>query len=90
MALNRDKYDIEVRDDYEIKRNQIFFVFMQGTFSCMDGLYIHEECVLIDTIKKYQFRKQSAADIEGLKREKNDRNKRRKEHISLLQKRAVF
>ena len=29
MALNRDKYDIKVRYDDTIKRNQIFFDFMQ-------------------------------------------------------------
>ena len=29
MALNRDKYDIEVLDDDAIKRNQILFDFMQ-------------------------------------------------------------
>ena len=29
MALNRDKYDIKVRYDDTIKRNQILFDFMQ-------------------------------------------------------------
>ena len=29
MALNRVKYDIKVRNDYAIKRNRIFFDFMQ-------------------------------------------------------------
>ena len=29
MDLNRDKYDIEVRDDDAINRNQIFFDLMQ-------------------------------------------------------------
>ena len=29
MALKRDKYDIEVRDDDAIKCNRIFFGFMQ-------------------------------------------------------------
>ena len=28
MSLNRDKYDIEVRNDDAIKRDQIFFGFM--------------------------------------------------------------
>ena len=29
MDLNRDKYDIEVKNDDAIKRNRIFFYFMQ-------------------------------------------------------------
>ena len=29
MALKRDKYDIELQNDYAIKCNQIFFDFMQ-------------------------------------------------------------
>ena len=36
MALNQDKYDIEVRNDGAIKRNQIFFDFFQRTFNCLD------------------------------------------------------
>ena len=40
MDLNRYKYDIQVQDDDAIKRNQIFFNFMQRTFSCVDGLYV--------------------------------------------------
>ena len=28
MAINREKYDIEVRDDDAIKRNRILFDFM--------------------------------------------------------------
>ena len=41
MAVNWDKYDIEVQNDDAIKRNQILFDFMQRTFNCMDGLYMH-------------------------------------------------
>ena len=63
MNLNQDKYDFEFRNDDEIKRNQIFFDFMQLTFNCMDGLYIHEKFLLIDTIIKDKPRKQSAAEI---------------------------
>ena len=33
MSLNWDKYDIEVQNDDAIKRNQIFFDFMQRTFN---------------------------------------------------------
>ena len=61
--LLSEKYDIEFQNDDAIKRNQIFFDFMQWTFNCMDGLYIHEECILIDTIMKYQSINQSSAEI---------------------------
>ena len=63
MALNQYKYEIEFQDDDAIKRNQILFDFMQQTFSCMDGLYMDEKYLLIDTIKKVQLRKQSAAEV---------------------------
>ena len=63
MALNWDKYDIEVRDDDAIKRNQILFDLMQHTFNRLDGLYMDEECILIDTIKKDKFRKQITAEV---------------------------
>ena len=33
MALNRDKYEIEVQNDNARKRNQTLFDFMQGTFN---------------------------------------------------------
>ena len=69
MALNREKYDIEVRNDDAMKRNQILFYFMQQTFNRLDGLYLHEICLLIDTIIKDQLRKQSAAEIERLNEE---------------------
>ena len=42
MALNRGKYDIEVRNDDVIKRNQIFFYFMQRPFNQLGGFYLHE------------------------------------------------
>ena len=51
MALNWEKYNIDVQNDGAIKRNQIFFGFMQQMFNCLDGLYIHENCIFIDTIK---------------------------------------
>ena len=87
MALNWDKYDIEVQDDDTIKCNRIFFDFMQQMFSCLYGLYMHEKCLLMDTIREYQFSKQSAAEFEILNRDKNNRNKKRKVHLSLLPKR---
>ena len=43
MALNQDRYDIEVQNDVTIKRNQILFDFMKGTFNPLDGLYLHEK-----------------------------------------------
>ena len=48
---------------------------MKLTFNCLDGLYLHEECLLMDTIMKDQPSNQSAAEIEKLNREKNTRNK---------------
>ena len=51
MALKWEKYDIEVQDNYAIKHNQIFFDFMQQTFTYLDGLYMDEKLILIDTIK---------------------------------------
>ena len=86
MALNRDKYDIEVQNDDAIKRNQIFFDFMQRTFNCLDVLYIHEEYFLMDKSIKDKSRKQSSAEIEKMKREKKAKKKERKVHLNLLQK----
>ena len=40
MAIKRDKYYIEVRDDDAINCNRIFFDFMQQTFNILDGLYL--------------------------------------------------
>ena len=47
---------------YSVTKN--YFDFMRQRLNFMDGLYMHEKCLLIDTIKKYQLRKQSAAEIE--------------------------
>ena len=49
MTLKRDKYNIEVRDDDAINRNQVFFDFMQQTFKSLDGLYMDERFILMDT-----------------------------------------
>ena len=65
-ALNQGKYDIEVRNDDAIKRNQIFFDFMQQIFNRLDGFYSREMCFLIEAIKEYQMRKQSALEIEKI------------------------
>ena len=50
MDLKRDKYDVEVHNDGGMKRNQIFLDFTQQTFNRLDGLYLHEKSLLIDTI----------------------------------------
>ena len=55
MALNRYKYDVEVRNDDAIKRNRIYFDFLQRKFDRLDVLYIYEGCILIDMIRKDQF-----------------------------------
>ena len=77
MTLNRDKYDIEVRNDDAIKRNRILFDFMQRTFNRLDEIHLHKCFLLMYTIIKYQFRKQSAAEEEKLNRVKKARNKRK-------------
>ena len=64
MALNWDKYDIEVQNDDVIKRNQIFFDFMQQTLNCLDVLYLREKCILMDKIMKDQFLLHSASSID--------------------------
>ena len=61
MAINRDKSDIEVKNDDTIKHNRIFFDLIQRAFNFLDRLYLHKKFLLIDTIIKYQSRKQSAA-----------------------------
>ena len=88
MDFNQDKYDIDVRNDDSIKRNQIFFDFLQWTFNLLYGLYLNDKCLLINTIKEDQYRKQSAAEIEKLNREKKERKKGR--YIQAFQKKAVL
>ena len=68
MNLNREKYCIEVRNDDAIKRNKIFFDFMQLSFNQLDGFYLREICLLIYAIMEDQTRKQSSAEIEKLNR----------------------
>ena len=76
MALNWDKYDIENRNDYAINRNRTLFDFMKRTFNLMDGLYLHENYILVDTIKEDQSRQQIAAETEKLI-EKKGKKKRK-------------
>ena len=90
MALNQEKYDIDVRNDDGIKRNRILFDFMQKTFNRPDGLYLREIYLLIYSIMKDHNRKQSAAEIEKPDREKKSKKKERKVHPILLQKILFF
>ena len=78
MDLNQEKYDIDVRNDDAIKHNQIWFDFMQRTFNILDRLYLHEKCLLIDTIIKDQPKKQSAAEIEKLNENTGQKQKKGK------------
>ena len=73
-----------------MKRNKILFDFMQQTFNCLDGLYTHEKCLLIDTIKEYQSRNHNAAEIEKPNRETKARNKRKEGKSNTSPKRAVL
>ena len=57
MALKQDKYDIEVQKNDAMKRNKIFYYFIQRTFNRQDGLYLNEKSLLIDTIIENQLRK---------------------------------
>ena len=63
MALNQDKYYIEVRNDDAIKRSRIFFYFMLQISNRLEGLHLHERYLLIDTIMKDRSRKQIAEKI---------------------------
>ena len=86
MALNQDKYDVEVQNDDKIKHNRMFFAFVQQTVNLQDGFYLHGNFILIDKIKGDQSRKQSAAEVERLNKEKSLETKKRKVHLSLLKK----
>ena len=70
MALNQDKYYIEVQNDDEIKSNRVFFDFIQRTFNRLDGLYLRENFLLIYNIIKDKSRKKSSSEIENLNRER--------------------
>ena len=60
MALQRDKYAIEIQGDDAIKCNRLFFDFMLRMFNHLNQLYKREKSLLIYTILKYQSRKESA------------------------------
>ena len=86
MALNWEKYNIEVQNDDAMNHNRIFFDFMQQMFNRLNGLYLREVCLLIVMIMKDQLRKNSAAENVNLNRKKSPETKERKVHLSLLQK----
>ena len=90
MDINREKYDMEVRNDDAINRNQILFDFVQQTFNRLDGLYLRARWLLIDAIMKYQLRNQSASEIKKINRENFPETKERKVHLSLLPKNPVL
>ena len=70
MALKRDKYDIEVQNNDAINQNRILFDFMQRTFNRLDGMYLHENSLLIDTTKLNKPRNQIAVEVERMNRKK--------------------
>ena len=62
MALKRDKDAIKIQGDDAIKRNRLIFDFMLRMFNPLNQLYEKEKSLLIDTILKYQSRKESAKE----------------------------
>ena len=62
MALERDKDAIEIQGGDAIKRNRLFFDFMLRMFNNLNQLYEKKKSLLIDTILKYQSRKESAKE----------------------------
>ena len=86
MALKQEKYYIEVHNDDAINRKLIWLDFMQQKSNSMDGLYLHEESLLIYTIIENQSREKSAAEVETLNRKWITETKIRNVHQSLLQK----
>ena len=62
ISLKRDKYAIDIEGEYEIKCNALFFDFMLRMFDHLNQLYEMEKSLLIDTILKYNLRKESAKE----------------------------
>ena len=60
---------------------------MQQMFNSLDGLYLCKKYLLVNTIMKDQWRKQSAAENEKLNKEKEPR---KRVHLRLLQKKFVI
>ena len=62
IVLKRDKDEIDIEGEDEIKRNQLFFDFMLIMFDHLNQLYEKEKSLLIYTILKYHLRKESAKE----------------------------
>ena len=60
IALKRDKYAIDIDGEDRINSNPLFFDFMLRTFDHLNQLYEMDKSLLIDTILKYNLRKESA------------------------------
>ena len=90
MSLKREKSDIEFHNDDAIKRERIFFDFVQRTFNCLDGLYLPEKCILMDTIIENQSIKQSAEEVERLNRRKKQKQKQGRYIQAFSKKKAVL
>ena len=62
IALKRDKDATDIEGEEKIKRNRLFFDFMLRMLNHLNQLYENEKSLLIDTILKYQSRKESAKE----------------------------
>ena len=60
IALKQDKDAIDIEGEDEIKRNRLFFYFMQRMFNHLNQLYEKEKILLIDTILKYNSSNENA------------------------------
>ena len=66
---------IQMIFEYHVLKFQGVKIYVKKMFHCLNGLYLREKCLLIDTIMKYQSRKKSAAEIEKRNREKSPEKK---------------
>ena len=62
IALKRDKDAIDIEGEDAINRNRLFFYFMLRMFDHLNQLYEKEKSLLIDTILKYNLRKETSKD----------------------------
>ena len=62
---------------------------MQRKFIFLDGLYLHEICLLIDTIIENKPRKQSAVEVERPNRKKGQKQKKGR-YIQAFSKKGCF
>ena len=76
IDLKREKHDIEVQNYDAIRRNQMFFDFMQQMFNHRDRLYLHLKSLFIERTIENQSRKQSAAEVKILNRKKRHKQKK--------------